>query len=344
MSHQVPDYYRYVSDITIVNPGSGYTSIPTITISGGGGTGATATASIFNGQIQAVNLTNSGEGYTAAPDVIVTGGGGSGAELTSKVAFASGTPAEYTEKSSLGVKFTLPEFVQNDYDKFVTFIEKYYEFMDSEGNPSNLLLNKDYHDIDELNSEELNKRALELAHHFPQILEADRKTLLKKIKNIYESKGSERSIKAYFKLLYNEEVEVSYPNILRTSDGVWVEETSARLIAGYNDYDVSNLSGRQVDIKYYSDRLETIEAVVTKIIKIAYTSPELYELVVDFPRGITSIPNSSNGEPPFIVDRGASSEEQNIRAYFRKTISSVVTNEYSGSDAGFSVGDIFFVN
>ena len=31
MSHQVPDYYRYVSGITIVNPGSGYTSIPTIT-------------------------------------------------------------------------------------------------------------------------------------------------------------------------------------------------------------------------------------------------------------------------------------------------------------------------
>ena len=225
MSHKVPDYYRYVSGITIVNPGTAYTSIPTITISGGGGTGATATASIFNRKIQAVNITNPGRDYTSAPTVTATGGGGSNADLTAVLAFASGAPSEYIEKSSIGIKYTLPEFIQNDYTKFITFIEKYYEFMDSDGNPANLLLNKDYNDIDDINDAELNKRAVELANHFPQILQADRKTLLKNIKNIYESKGSQRSIKAYFKLLYNEEVEIYYPNknILRASDGVWIE-------------------------------------------------------------------------------------------------------------------------
>lgn len=428
MSHQVPDYYRYVSGITIVNPGSGYTSIPTITISGGGGTGATATASIFNGQIQAVNITNPGQDYTSAPTVTVSGGGGAGAVLTSTLAFASAFPGEYTEKAATGIKFTLPEFVQNDYDKFVTFIEKYYEFMDSEGNPSNLLLNKDYHDIDELNDPELNKRALELAQHYPQILQTDRKTLLKKIKNIYESKGSERSIKAYFKLLYNEEVEVYYPskNILRASDGIWIEETSVRATSGFNNYEVLDLNGRVADIKYWETvgsvtLLKTIEVTIPRVEKLSYTSPQAYEVVVQLPAGVTDVPGPgsqatatatvvagvvteidvtfggygyvaapevaiydinggggataravvSNGEitsiivisggsdydgssttvsfeteniRSFIVDRGASSEETNIRAYLDRSLSSVTSGTYSGSNAGFSVGDVFAVN
>ena len=171
-----------MSEIEIVNRGGGYTSIPTITISGGGGTGATATASIYNKVIQTVNITNVGRDYTSAPTVTATGGGGANATFKAKLEFANATPTEYTEKSSTGIKYTLPEFVQNDYDKFVTFIEKYYEFMDSDGNPANLLLNKDYNDIDELEAAELNKRAEELARYFPQILQADRKTLLKKNK------------------------------------------------------------------------------------------------------------------------------------------------------------------
>ena len=428
MSHQVPDFYRYVSSIEIVNPGSGYTSIPTITISGGGGTGATATASIFNGQIQAVNITNIGRDYTSAPTVTATGGGGANATFKAILAFASGTPTEYTEKSSIGIKYTLPEFVQNDYDKFVTFIEKYYEFMDSDGNPANLLLNKDYHDIDELEDAELNKRAEELAYHFPQIVQTDRKTLLKNIKNIYESKGSQRSIKAYFKLLYNEEVEIYYPskNILRTSDGVWIDEISARVISGYNEYEVLDLNGRAVDIKYWKyngsiNQLETVEAIVQSSRKIAYTSPQLYELVLDLPPGITEIPGpgagaaatvtvsggiiisleltdgglqytaspevvlagagtgtgfraqaivdngtitsvaivnggsgytdgtyslsfDTTGIKTFIVDRSATTEEENVRAYFERSISSIASESYSGDDAGFKVGDIFFIN
>jgi len=428
MSHQIPDFFRYVSEIEIVNRGSEYTSIPTITISGGGGTGATATASIFNKQIQAVNITNVGRDYTSAPTVTATGGGGGGATFNAKLEFANATPTEYTEKSSTGIKYTLPEFVQNDYDKFVTFIEKYYEFMDSDGNPANLLLNKDYNDIDELETAELNKRAEELARYFPQILQADRKTLLKKIKNIYESKGSERSIKAYFKLLYNEEVEIYYPskNILRTSDGVWIDEISARVVSGYNGYEVLNLNGRPVDIKYWrydgaQNRLETIQAVIQSTRKIAYTSPQIYELVLDLPSGITEIPGPGAGAEAtvtvsggiiteyeitngglqytarptvalsgagagtgfkasavvvdgiidsitidnagsgytdgtyslsfdtsevetFIIDRSATSEEENIRAYFERSISSVATGAYSGEDAGFKVGDIFFVN
>lgn len=299
MSHQTPDYLNYVSSITIVNAGSGYDSQtpPAITITGGGGTGATATASVFNGEIQTVNITNIGRDYTSVPTITVTGGGGSGAVLTAVLGFASGNPTDYEEKSSLNVKFSLPEFIQTDYNKFVSFIEKYFEYMDEDNKPLNLLLNKTYNDIDELNDAELNKRANEFAEGFPQLLQTDRKTLLKKIKDIFESKGSERSIKAYFKLLYNEEVDVYYPskNILRASDGIWIQETSVRALTGYNNYEVLNLNGRVADIKYYEtigsvNFLRTIPITIPRVEKIATSFPQSYEIIIELPAGTTNIP------------------------------------------------------
>src|SRR6266404_8908303 len=57
----------------IVNdPGAGYSTAPGVMISGGGGTGATATAVIGNGSIIEIAVTNGGSGYTAAPTVTIT--------------------------------------------------------------------------------------------------------------------------------------------------------------------------------------------------------------------------------------------------------------------------------
>jgi len=307
MSHQIPEFLKYVSSITIENGGSGYSAesatLPTITISGGGGTGATATASVLGGVITTVNVTNIGSGYTSAPTVTVTDStGGTGAVLTAVLGFATGTPTEYEEQSSIGVKYTVPEFIRDDYTRFITFIEKYYEYMDSDGNPANLLLNKNYSDIDDINDEELNKRALELAKEFPQLLQADRKTLLKKIKNIYESKGSVRSIKAYFKLIYDEEVDVYFPskNILRASDGIWIQDNFVYATAGYDNFDVQNLNGTIADLIYYETIgsvtiPRTVPITIPKVSKIAYTSPQVYQIQIKLPEGITSIPGPGAG-------------------------------------------------
>lgn len=59
--------------------GSGYSSAPAVALTGGGGTGATAVATIANGAVASVRITNGGTGYTSAPAVGFTGGGGSGA-------------------------------------------------------------------------------------------------------------------------------------------------------------------------------------------------------------------------------------------------------------------------
>ena len=60
-----------VSAVTVTTKGFGYTSTPTVTFSGGGGTGAAATAVITNGEVTAINVTAGGTGYTSAPTVTV---------------------------------------------------------------------------------------------------------------------------------------------------------------------------------------------------------------------------------------------------------------------------------
>lgn len=73
-----------ISAINVTNGGTGYTSAPTVALTGGGGSGATATAIVDSGTVIGVTITNPGSGYTTAPTVAFTGGAGSGAAGTAQ--------------------------------------------------------------------------------------------------------------------------------------------------------------------------------------------------------------------------------------------------------------------
>ena len=60
-----------VNKINIVNGGQGYSSAPTITLTGGGGNGATAICTVLNGVITEVIITSTGAGYTSPPTITV---------------------------------------------------------------------------------------------------------------------------------------------------------------------------------------------------------------------------------------------------------------------------------
>jgi len=66
-----------VIGVNLISPGAGYTSAPTVTLSGGGGSGATAVANTAtaSGVITSVTLTNGGSGYTAQPNVTISPAG-----------------------------------------------------------------------------------------------------------------------------------------------------------------------------------------------------------------------------------------------------------------------------
>jgi hypothetical protein len=86
-----------VSLITVNPGGAGYTSEPTVALTGGGGSGATAVAGITAGAVTSVTITNSGSGYTTAPAVGFSGGGGAGAAATAAVQHTNAVPAQIEE-------------------------------------------------------------------------------------------------------------------------------------------------------------------------------------------------------------------------------------------------------
>ncbi len=71
-----------LTQIILDNGGSGYTSTPTVSFTGGGGSGATADCEIGGGAVTKVYLQNPGTEFTSAPTVVFTGGAGSGATAT----------------------------------------------------------------------------------------------------------------------------------------------------------------------------------------------------------------------------------------------------------------------
>jgi len=67
-------YQGSIAALSVVGAGSGYTAAPTISFSGGGGTGVTATAAISSGTVSGITITANGSGFTSVPSVTVTGG------------------------------------------------------------------------------------------------------------------------------------------------------------------------------------------------------------------------------------------------------------------------------
>ncbi|MHB1079000.1 MAG: autotransporter-associated beta strand repeat-containing protein [Prosthecobacter sp.] len=77
-----------VASIAVTEGGSGYFGAPYVEISGGGGTGATAFATVdldpasaTYGKLLSITISNPGVGYTSTPTVALLGGGGSGAAV-----------------------------------------------------------------------------------------------------------------------------------------------------------------------------------------------------------------------------------------------------------------------
>lgn len=91
--------YKYkIQAVRIVSGGIGYTSLPVVRIEGGGGTAATAVASVdfALGQVIDIDLVSAGQNYTSQPTVIIEGGGGFGARAYAVLTSTGGNVSSQT--------------------------------------------------------------------------------------------------------------------------------------------------------------------------------------------------------------------------------------------------------
>lgn len=303
MTDYIPSFYRYVSSITITTAGAGYNNVPTLSISGGGGTGATATATVSGGEITAVTITNKGTGYTSAPVVTVTAHTSdtitTDAVLTAVLDAALTNTVEDHSMSFL-IDQQVPDYIRNTHPNFLTFIKKYYEYMDQSGKQQDVITNFRSIDVDQATEAFLDKWRHVLANDFPKSVKTSKEFFFKHSKDFYEAKGTKRSIEVFFRVLYGEDAEVYFPGkyVLKASDGEWVEEQAVILEDANHGYDLNplELEGKKVDIRYYSSTgtvtvIKTVNAVVARVEKQAYTSSTLqrYQLVLQFDPAQTRI-------------------------------------------------------
>ncbi len=75
-----------VTSVTVQDGGRGYTTAPAVSFVGGGGTGATATATISGGVVTAITVGTPGSGYTSPPRVVVASPAGFAVDLPSGLA------------------------------------------------------------------------------------------------------------------------------------------------------------------------------------------------------------------------------------------------------------------
>jgi autotransporter-associated beta strand protein len=90
-----------VSSIPVATGGAGYLDTPIVTITGGGGAGATAVANISSGgAVTNITITSPGTGYTSAPTVTLFGGGYSSAATLGTATIAANVSGGLTKQNT----------------------------------------------------------------------------------------------------------------------------------------------------------------------------------------------------------------------------------------------------
>ena len=180
-------------------------------------------------------------------------------EIQLNIEIKQTTIEKNTEVSILGKKF-IPEFIISDYPQFITFIQKYYEFLENSNTPYLVPFKQsDFNDIDKTSDYFIPFFYSQFLPDFPKELAIDNEsgtplnitTVIKNIKKFYESKGTLNSYKFLFRLLFDTEIDIKYPRdkILKASSGNWIQRRSIKLfsIKDYLTREVNNRFIYQTD-------------------------------------------------------------------------------------------------
>lgn len=232
------------------------------------------------------------------------------------------------EKLSQIVGSQLPEFIQNDFPTFVAFIESYYKFIEQDQGAYELLQNaKSYADVDTTIPSFIQYFLTNYAKDIPVSVLADKKILVKKIKDLYESKGSELSFKLLFRIMFDRNVSVRYPyeNVLRASDGKWQQKISLRLetVSG----DRSNLENKT--LRYVSNGI----LFNTQIEKTKILTSTLIEVFL----------NPNQIAPSYALNDNVEIYNDGTLLFVGKIKPTIVSYSIAVSGTDFKVGQIFTI-
>lgn len=217
----------------------------------------------------------------------------------------------------------LPDHISAKYPKLVDFAVAFFEYLDKE-NKSSYYQNTLYHQRDIRNQEEefLGLIQRELGLLSKKSLAADPKVFYDHLSQLWAAKGSEESIKTFFRLFLDDEITVYYPweSVLIPSDGRWRIDQILRvsMISG----DPNDFTGKTVR-QIGGDGVAT----VSKVEKSIYRDGTVYDLYLLKP---TIVPKFIDQGKIFAV------EDENLVAEVYRSVTDL---EIIDGGKNYSVGD-----
>ena len=197
------------------------------------------------------------------------------------------------------VSSQVPFFVRNDHENFIRFIEAYYEFLEQEGETLDVLKNmRNYVDVDQSVDIFSQKMYDTFMKVMPDDIKADKKMVLKHIKDFYRAKGTEKAIRFLMNIMYGKEVSFYYPrlDVMKLSDAKWYVEKTIRVgdvrINGVSNTDIGGLR------KFASTRIRGNTSNATAVVESADIFFE-NGLTVNSLRLSNEVDNFSSGENIF---------------------------------------------
>lgn len=161
------------------------------------------------------------------------------------------------------IESQFPAFYREEGKQFIAFVKAYYEWMEQPGNPLYQARNlNNYRDIDTTLDEFIIHFKEKYLRNIQFDTATNKKLLVKNSLDLYRSKGTERSIDLFFKLVYGADAEVKYPadNLFRLSDGIWtvpmyLEITESKYNVDYvGKQIIGSLSGATAFVEKYIRR------------------------------------------------------------------------------------------
>jgi len=140
---------------------------------------------------------------------------------------------------SIFVKSQFPDNFNVDGAQLVKFIEYYYEWLEQYENPVYVARKlQEYADVDFIPDKFFDFIRDEFMKNIPTQNVVDDRLLVKHIKDFYRAKGTEKSFRLLFRILFNDDIDFYYPgeDILRASDGRWVVERSVIVNSLVSDF------------------------------------------------------------------------------------------------------------
>ena len=176
---------------------------------------------------------------------------------------------EFHERISVRVEGQLPDFVKQDHPTFIAFLEAYYEYMEQIGKPYEILGNlQNYFNIDKTVDDFLQYFKTQFGKDVPEAIfaNANKPHVIKRLRDFYRSKGSEKSFQFLFRLLYKEEIEFYYPSVdmLRISDGRYTKDKILRCVDTSSTSAVFDLTGKEI-IGGTSEATGVVEIVIKEM-------------------------------------------------------------------------------